>query len=147
MAKYIEEKAENAPLKKDIERRKKNKLLATKRTKKFIKTVKNFIKEKNGGSIPPEFECSLMLFEIYYNQFQQITLELDAMDSIIIEGKYGPQPTSLLGAQQTMALRIENYLKEYGMTLKTSLKMGLQEVKEPESAIEQWMNNQNVEVR
>ena len=44
-----------------------------KQVKKYMKVVEEFLKSKNGGKIPPEWGCSLMMLETYYREFCKLT--------------------------------------------------------------------------
>ena len=42
------------------------------KVKSFMKVVRKKNKKKNGGEVAPEWECSLMMLEVYYEQFYEL---------------------------------------------------------------------------
>ena len=111
------------------------------KVKSFMKVTRDFLASKNGGEVAPEWECSLMMLETYYKQFLTLTLEIDNMDSIIEVGRYGPQPSALLKARDTAALRLESLMKALGLTLKAALTMDIAEPVQEESVLEKFVKN------
>lgn len=81
------------------------------------------------------------MLETYYQQFLQLTDEINNLDSFIVETGRGSSPNPLLSAQQGCSRRIENYLEEFGLTMKSASKMGVKEVKEEESVLETFVKN------
>ena len=53
--------------------------------KKFMKAVTTFLKSKNGGSVPAEWECSLMILETYFEQFCILREEISELDKMFNE--------------------------------------------------------------
>ena len=98
-----------------------------KKTKKFMKSVRLFLASKSGGKVPMEWECSLMLLEEYYKQFVALTEEINKLDSVIVDSRYGPQPSALLGARDRAAIRLEALMKALGLTMKAALSMDIAE--------------------
>lgn len=148
MSEKMSEMNENTPqYLEEIKSRKQYKAIAEKKTRKFMKYVKAFLEEKNDGQIPNEFQASLMMLETYYKQFLQITAEMDSMDSIIITGRYGPQVTSLMSAQQTCSVRIESILEKFGMTMKSQKNLKINEPKEDSSPLSAFVTNNQIEKR
>jgi phage terminase small subunit len=99
-----------------------------KRTKKFMTSVRKFLKEKYGNTIPAEFECSLLLLETYYEQFLALSEEIDALGSYVTTSRYGSCPHPLLGARDKAAIRLESMMKEMSLTPKSQAKMGVTEM-------------------
>lgn len=124
----------------DLEKEKKEKKIA-KKVKKFMKSVDEFLKSKNGGKVPSEWGCSLTLLEEYYKQFIALTEEINNLDSMVIIGRYGPQPTPLLLARDKAAMRLEAMMKEMGLTLKSQSTMSLIEPIVEESPLEKYAKN------
>lgn len=112
-----------------------------KKTKEFMKAVRNFLSSKSGGSVPPEWECSLMLLEEYYKMFIDLTEEISKLDSMVIVGRYGEAPNALLGARDKAAIRLEAAMKSMGITFKEATKMETVEVTNPESPLEAFVKN------
>lgn len=109
-----------------------------KESKKFLGIVKNFLKEKNGGTLPPEWGCSLMLLQTYYEMFIGLSFEIEELDSLVIDSRYGKVPTPLLGARDKAATHIETMLKEMGLTLKAASKLEIIEPVSEESPLEKY---------
>ena len=120
------------------EKEKRNKEVA-KKAKKFMKSVKAFLASKSGGVVPAEWECSLMLLEEYYKQFCYLTIEIDNLDSLVMDSRYGQIPNVLLAARDKAAIRLEAAMKSVGITFKESIKMDVMEVTEPETALEKFV--------
>ena len=107
--------------------------------KKFMKVVKDFLASKNGGEVAPEWACSLLMLETYYSQFIRLSQEIDSLDSIIEMGRYGAQPSPLLKARDTTAVRLEALMKQLGLTLKSALTMDIAEPVQAESPLEAFV--------
>ena len=113
----------------------------TKKTKKFMKSVKTFLASKSGGEVPAEWECSLMLLEEYYKQFCYLTIEIDNLESMVSMSRYGEQPNPLLGARDRAAVRLESIMKSLGLTLKSALTMEIAEPVVEDSPLESFVKN------
>lgn len=113
----------------------------TKQVKKFMKAVKEFLISKNGGKIPPEWGCSLLMLESYYSQFIRLTMEIDALPSLIEQTRYGAAPSPLLKARDSTAVRLESLLKSFGLTMKSAMGMDITEVVVEESPLETFVKN------
>lgn len=110
-----------------------------KETKKFMKSVRTFLATKAGGVVPTEWECSIMLMESYYKQFMELDLMIQQMDSIIVEGRYGPQVSPLCQARDKASTRLEVQLKEMGITMKSAIKLNVVDAKKEESVLEKFL--------
>lgn len=110
-----------------------------KKTKKFMKSVRAFLASKSGGEVPPEWGCSLMLLEEYYKQFVTLTEEINQLDSLVTNSRYGPVPHPLLGARDKAAIRLEAAMKSVGITFKEAAKMETIEVVETENPLESFI--------
>jgi phage terminase small subunit len=113
----------------------------TKKVKKFMKSVDEFLKSKNNGKVPPEWGCSLTLLEEYFKQFIYLTEEINSLESMVIDGRYGPQPTPLLLARDKAAMRLEAMMKELGLTFKSAAKLDIIEPVAEESPLEKYAKN------
>ena len=111
------------------------------KVKKFMKVVKDFLASKNGGEVAPEWECSIMLLEEYYKQFVALTLEIDSLDSLVVDSRYGAVPHPLLAARDKAAIRLEALMKALGLTLKSALSMDIAEPVQAESPLEAFVKN------
>ena len=111
-----------------------------KRVKKFMKSVRSFLAEKS-GSVRPEWECSLILLETYFEEFLMLTIEIENLDSLLQDSRYGTQPHPLLGARDKSAIRLEGLLKSLGCTFKEASKMDIVEPIIEESPLEAFVKN------
>lgn len=119
----------------------KNDKKVKKQVKKFMTAVKDFLKSKNGGKVPAEWGCSLMILETYYEQFCILTNEINELPSLVQDSRYGVQPHPLLGARDKTTIRLEAMLKQFGLTFKEAAKMEIVEPVAEESALEAFMKN------
>lgn len=108
-------------------------------TNKFLKDVRTFITQKNSGQIPPEWSMSIKMLETYYRQFLQTTYELEALDSVICDSRYGPQPHPLLKVQNTAAVRLEKMMSELGLSMKSAVKLDIAKPVVEESPLEAFV--------
>ena len=111
----------------------------TKKVKKFMKSVKEFLRSKNGGRIPQEWGCSLTMLEEYYYQFCQLTEEIKGLESLVVETRYGAAPSPLLKARDSTAVRLESLLKGFGLTMKSAANMDIIEPVKEESPLEAFV--------
>lgn len=111
------------------------------KVKSFMKVVRKFLASKNGGELAPEWECSLLMLETYYNQFIRLSEEIDGLDSIIEKGRYGYQPSPLLKARDTAAVRLEALMKQLGLTLKSALTMDIAEPVIEDSPLDKFIQD------
>lgn len=119
----------------------------TRKTNKFMESVKNFLKKKSGGDIPDEWEASLMILEEYYKLFMQLTLEIEKLDSFLVPSKYGQIISPLIGARDSAARRLESMMGNLGLTLKSAIKLDVAEVEVSDSPLESFLSSNNVEKR
>lgn len=108
---------------------------------KYMKSVRKFLRSKNGGVIAPEWAASLVMLEEYYRTFLQMSEEISQLDSFTLDNKYSKVLHPLLRARDAASARIESLLKSLGCTFKESLKLDLTEPVTNESPLEQFMNN------
>ena len=111
------------------------------KVKAFMKVVRKFLASKNGGEMAPEWECSVMMLEVYYEQFIRLCEDISNLDSLIENGRYGPQPSPLLKARDATAIRLEALMKQLGMTLKSALSMDIAEPIQEISPLESFVKN------
>ena len=112
-----------------------------KKVKKYMKSVRTFLAQKAGGSVPAEWECSLTLLEEYYRQFLILSDEINGLDSLLAESRYGSIPHPLLSARDKTAVRVESLLKQVGCTFKEAAKMEIVEPVVEESPLDAFMKN------
>ena len=110
-----------------------------KETKKFMKAAREFLATKGGGSIRPEWELGLTLLECYFRQFYEVNLEISRLDSLLVDSRYGPQPSPLLACRDKASVRLEALMKEMGMSLKSALKLNVVDAKKEESALDKFL--------
>ena len=111
------------------------------KTKEFMKHAEDFLASKSGGVMPPEWGCSVMLLEEYYKQFISLTYEMENLDSIIVDSRYGPTVSPLIAARDRAAIRLESILKQLGMTLKAASTMEIIEPVTEESDLEKFVKS------
>lgn len=119
-----------------------------KKVKKFMKAVREFLKAKNGGVVPPEYECSLLILETYYQQFLQLSEEINSLDSYLVMGRYAEVPHPLLSARDKASMRLETMMKELGLTLRAQARLDIVEPsKGEENPLESFIKNKGIEKR
>lgn len=126
---------------KKLTEKEKNQKQIKRKVKKFMDVVRAFIEQKNGGILPPEYECSLVLLETYYEQFLSLSAEIDGLDSLITIGRYGPTPSPLLAARDKASVRLETMMRELGLTLKAQSKLEIIEPVVEQSPLEAFVKN------
>ena len=110
-----------------------------KETKKFMNSVKKFLKVKGGGEIPDEWGASLMLLESYFRQFRELDIQISQLPSLIVKGRFGLTPSPLLACRDKASVRLESMMKEMGLTMNTGKRLGTTEVKKATTPIEEFM--------
>ena len=115
------------------------KVLIDRKVKAYMKSVRAFLESQNGGKIPPEWGCSLMMLETYYKEFCTLTQEIDNMDSLIEHGRWGDRPNPVLAVRNSVAARLESLLKSLGLTFKEQSKMEIIEPVAEESVLEKFV--------
>ena len=113
-----------------------------KQVSKFMDSVRAFLTNKS-GAVAAEWECSLMLLETYYKQFLEMNEEIDELDSLIVQSRYGSVPHPLLAARDKAAIRLESMLKQVGCTFKEAAKLDIVEPVSEESDLEKWIKSKN----
>jgi len=118
-------------------------------TNKYMQSVETFLQAANNGTIPPEYQCSLMMLKSYYKQFLIFSDEIDQLDSYIVDTRYGKQPNAILKARDTTVQKLDIILKSLGLTFKEQTKMKIVDVKPiEENPLEDFLkNNNDVEYR
>ncbi len=123
---------------------------AERQTKKFMKSARAFLATKltgsSDGQIPDEFELNLILLESYYKTFIMLDLEINDLDCLVVDGRYGPQPITLLSIRDKACVRLERLMKQLGLTLKSGQQIGATEVKKAKTPLEAFMQKQLGEV-
>lgn len=119
----------------------KSKNKAQRETKKFIESVQEFLKEKNGGQLETVWNASLLLLASYYEQYIILDEEIKRLPSLVYMGKYGLVPSPLLTCRDKACARLESLMKELGISFKSSVKLNLTSPKEEESPLEKFAKN------
>lgn len=107
--------------------------------KKFMKAARAFLATKGGGELRPEWELGLMMLDAYYRQFVELQMQISQLDSLVIESRYGPQPTPLLACRDKASVRLEALMKEMGLSLKSALKLNVVDAKKEETALDKFL--------
>ncbi len=122
---------------------------AERMTKKFLKSARAFLAVKltgdPDGKIPEEFELNIILLESYYKTFTMLDLQINDMETLTVDSRYGPQPSPLLAIRDKACVRLESLMKSLGMTLKSGKVLGTTEVKQKETPLEKFLKKQNKE--
>ena len=119
----------------------------SKETKDFMKNVRAFLMEKNGGEIPPEWEALLAMLKNYYEQYVVATNEILDLDSLVVDSRYGPQPHPLLKIQASASIQVQKLCSEFGLSMKQAQKLKVVEPPKEETALEAFLKKKKVEVR
>ena len=119
----------------------------SKETKDFMRNVRAFLENKNGGEIPAEWEAMLGMLQNFYEQYTKATNELMALDSLVVDSRYGPQPHPLLKVQAQASIRVEKLCAEFGLSMKQAQKLKVVEPPKEETALEAFLKKKKVEVR
>lgn len=108
-------------------------------TKKFMRNVSAFIKSKNGGEIPPEWEAMLGMLQNFYEQYVQATNEILLLDSLVVDSRYGPQPHPLLKIQASASIQVQKLCSEFGLSMKQAQKLKVVEPQKEETALDKFL--------
>lgn len=119
----------------------------SKETKDFMKNVRAFLENKNGGDIPPEWEALLGMLQNFYEQYVQATSEIQKLHSLIVDSRYGPQPHPLLKIQAQASAQVQKLCAEFGLSMKQAQKLKVVEPPKEETALETFLKKKKVEVR
>lgn len=112
------------------------------KTKEFMASVRAFLATKAGnsdGSVPKEWECSIMLLEAYFRQFLELDMRIQELDSVVVEGRYGPMVSPLCAARDKASCRLESQMKELGISMKSAIKLNVVDAKKEESVLDKYM--------
>lgn len=109
---------------------------------KFMKAAREFAKKKAGADeVPAEWEISLLMLEVYFKEFLELSERIDSLPSLTVVGRYGETPHPMLAVRDKAAMRLEALLKQTGLTImsaKSVMQMGeKEEVKQ--SALDKFL--------
>ena len=113
-----------------------------KETKKFMNSVKKFLKVKGGGEIPDEWGASLMLLESYFRQFRELDIQISQLPSLIVKGRFGLTPSPLLACRDKASVRLESMMKEMGLTMAKAMKLNITDVKKEKTALDSFFEGE-----
>ena len=119
----------------------------SKETKDFMRNVRAFLENKNGGDIPPEWEALISMLQNYYEQYVQATTEILKLHSLIVDSRYGPQPHPLLKIQASASMQVQKLCAEFGLSMKQAQKLKVVEPPKEETALEAFLKKKKVETR
>lgn len=112
-----------------------------KKVKKFMKAVNEYLAEKSGGKVEKAWGCSLMMLETYYEQFCMLSAEIENLESLVVQSRYGVVPHPLLAARDKAAIRLEAQMKATGITFKEAAKMDIIDPVQEESPLDAFIKN------
>jgi P27 family predicted phage terminase small subunit len=122
------------------------KIKYSKETKNFMKNVRAFLEQKNGGVIPAEWEALLGMLANFYEQYVRSTEELLSLDSLTVPSRYGEVPHPILKIQAQASMQVQKLCSEFGLSMKQAAKLNVIKPKEEETTIEKFLKNK-VETR
>ena len=108
-------------------------------TKKFMRNVEKFLEEKNGGTIPPEWEALLDMLRNFYEQYIKATQELLTVESLTVASRYGVVPHPLLKIQAQASAQVQKLCAEFGLSMRQAQKMKIVEPKTEETVLDKFM--------
>lgn len=108
-------------------------------TKKFMRNVEKFLQDKNGGTIPPEWEALLDMLRNFYEQYIKATQELLTVESLTVASRYGVVPHPLLKIQAQASMQVQKLCAEFGLSMKQAQKMKIVEPKTEETVLDKFM--------
>lgn len=119
------------------------------RAKKFMRSANKFLATKAGSDeVPVEWEVSLIMLETYFKEFYELTIRIEQLDKLTIQGRYGEAPNPILTVRDRAAARLESLLKQMGMTMKSAFNMDAIEPQKEETPLDVFLKKQtNVEKR
>lgn len=116
-------------------------------TNKFMRNVTKFLEDKNGGSIPPEWEALLDMLRNFYEQYIKATEELLTVESLTVASRYGVVPHPLLKIQAQASMQVQKLCAEFGLSMKQAQKLKVVEPPKEETALEAFLKKGRVEKR
>lgn len=119
----------------------KRKFRVDRKAKEYMQTVQDFLAEKNGGAVSPEWKLSLQLLETYYKQFLMLNEEIDDLPSLVIVGRYGAVPSPLLACRDKAASQLQALMKELALTFKSNIKLELSEPVAQETTLNKFLKD------
>lgn len=116
----------------------------------YMEDVREFLKKANQGTIPLEYNLSLLMLEEYYKQLLVFNAEVAKLDgNYVTQSRYGLVPNPILKARDATVQKLDLLQKQLGLTFNSQIKLKIKDTKHVElSPLEQLLNNPgNVEVR
>ena len=100
-----------------------------KKVNRFMKNVEEFIRSKNSGKIPLEWEAMLDMLKDYYTQYCNASWEIERMETYLTPSRYGDTISPIFKLQATASMNVQRLCAEFGLSMKQAQKM---KVKQPE---------------
>lgn len=113
-----------------------------KTTKKQMKSVREFLSIKAGGTIPDEWEILLEVLQDNLSLYHKVTEELNNLDALVVYTQKGAVPTPLLKIQNQCTINIKSICEQFGLSLKSGKKMDIVEAKKSETALDKFLKKQ-----
>lgn len=122
--------------KKDAE---KCKNIAKKKTTAYMKNVREYLKERNGGKLEKVWDLDLDQLSEYYYTYIYLSEQIRLLPALTVKSRYGDVPAPLLSARDKVAYRLEALQKSMGLSLKAGKQMNMVEPVREESAVEAFL--------
>ena len=113
-----------------------------KKVNRFMNNVKDFIKSKNNGIIPMEWEALLDMLEDYYRQYCNASWEIEKMDSYLTPSRYGDTISPIFKLQATAAGKVQALCSEFGLSMKQASKLKVKEPQKEKSVLDQFFDGE-----
>ena len=107
----------------------------------YMDTVRQFLSEKNGGIVPPEWQVSLELLETYYKEFLMLDEEINNLPSLVVIGRYGAVPSPLIACRDKAATKLQQIMSEMALTFKSNVKLDLSEPTQKETSLNKFLKD------
>jgi len=110
----------------------------------YMEDVREFLKKANNGTIPLEYNLSLLMLEEYYKQLLVFNEEVAKLDgNYVTASRYGLVPNPILKARDATVQKLDLLQKQLGLTFNSQIKLKIKDTKPvEESVFENLMKNQ-----
>ena len=120
----------------------KNKNRINLKVRRFMNNVKKFIKSKNDNVVPPEWEAMLDMLEDSYKQYCTASIELEELDSYLVDSRYGPTINPLFKIKNSSLMNVQRLCNEFGLSMKQAQKMKVKEPKKEKSVLDTFFEGE-----
>ena len=120
----------------------KNKNRINLKVRRFMNNVKKFIKSKNDNVVPPEWEAMLDMLEDSYKQYCTASIELEELDSYLVDSRYGPTINPLFKIKNSSLMNVQRLCNEFGLSMKQAQKMKTKMPKPEKSVLDQFFEGE-----